>query len=133
MTQSVAYDLIVFEWLVIHIGCFLIYHIIQYMKTKPIVSQTLLDWIRIDFFAHVIFELILIGIIGSDLIINDHSKNFHKHMDWLFDMVIGWGAYTARIIVSIQLLVGIVVKHILIFHPDFLEKYEETQIMTVCR
>ena len=133
MAQSVAYDLIVFEWLVIHIGCFLIYHIIQYMKTKPIVSQTLLDWIRIDFFAHVIFELILIGIIGTDLIINDHSKNFHKHMDWFFDMLIGWGAYTARIIVSIQLLVGIVVKHILIFHPDFLEQYVETQIMTGCR
>ena len=101
------------------------------MKTKPIVSQTLLDWIRIDFFANVIFLLILVGVIDSMLVINKHSKNVQT--PWFFDMIVGWGAYTVRNTMSIQLLVGIVVKHILIFHPDFLEQYVETQIMTGCR
>ena len=129
--MEVAYDLIVFEWLAILFGCFLIYHIIQYMKTKPIASQTLLDWVRIDLFAHVIFELILVGVISTDFIVNEHSNNVQTY--WFYDMVVGWGAYTARIIVSIQLLVAIVVKHILIFHPNFLEEYEEIQIMRWCR
>ena len=129
--MEVAYDLIIFEWLAIFIGCFLIYHIIQYMKRKPIAIQTLLDWVRIDLFAHIIFELILVGVIQTDLIVNEHSNNVQTY--WFYDMVVGWGAYTARIIVSIQLLVAIVVKHILIFHPDFLEEYEEIHIMRWCR
>ena len=129
--MEVAYDLIIFEWLAIFIGCFLIYHIIQYMKTKPSAIQTLLDWVRIDLFAHIIFELILVGVIQTDLIVNEHSNNVQTY--WIYDVVVGWGAYTVRMISSIQLLVGIVVKHILIFHPDLLEHYEETQIMRWCR
>ena len=71
------------EWITILIGCYLIYHILQYLNIKPMASQTLLDGIRIQLFQYMIAECVIIGVIATVNICIVKTP-------WIIAMVLGW-------------------------------------------
>ena len=120
------YKLLVFEWIAIFIGCYLIYQILDYLKKKPLACQTLLDGIRIQLFQYMIVECIIIGVIASFTICKVETH-------WIIAMVLGWVGFTGRIIFCIQLLGDVTVRYIIIFNPDFLEDHEDNKILKYSR
>ena len=72
-----------FEWIAIIIGCYLIYHILQYLYTKPMASQTLLDGIRIQLFQYMIAECVIIGVVAT-------VNMCIVKTPWIIAMVLGW-------------------------------------------
>ena len=120
------YILLVFEWIAIFIGCYLIYQILDYLKKKPLACQTLLDGIRIQLFQYMIVECIIIGVIASFTICKVETH-------WIIAMVLGWVAFTSRIFFCIQLLEGVIVRYMVIFKPHFLEDYEDCKFLKYSR
>ena len=120
--------LLVFEWMAIFFGCYLIYQILDYLNKKPLACQTLLDGIRIQLFQYMIVECIIIGVVASFNICKVET-----HWDWIMAMVLGWVGFTGRMVFCIQLLEGVIVRYIVIFKPDFLEEYEDCKILKYSR
>ena len=81
--MEIKYLVVISEWIAIIIGCYLIYHILQYLHTKPMASQTLLDGIRIQLFQYMIAECVIIGVVATVNICVVKTP-------WIIANILGW-------------------------------------------
>ena len=114
--------LILFNWIVVVIGYFLIYQILGYLKNKPPGHFTILDGIYAQLLTH--YAITLIPISGISTI-----RYLFGPLPWILAFIFGFSTYTLTTLFSLYLSSSAIIRFLVVFYPHIFENINDSKIL----
>ena len=107
------------------IGAGIMYQIINYLKSKQLGFQTLLDCLYIQLMEYWIIEASMYSIA--------YALFEMQVTNWILAWIFGFGIYLAIALSSIHLMVCLLFQIVLIWFQDKIEDFEDQKVLTCIR
>ena len=111
---------VMFLWLAFTLGCYILYHLIDYMNNKPPGQQTLLDVL----YSKMLILYIAIGLIFS---INFTLQEV-EHRSMISTMLVGYGSSTLVFGVLIHFTICGALRFVMIYSPAYLSQVPDQKV-----
>ena len=124
--MDIALPFLILLWVLGYfLGAYLAYHLLDYLKNKPLGQQTLLDILYAQMFEYWVLSYFGFLTIFSLIEITP--------VPWIVAMVIGWSTTYIAISAHISIIISGSVKLILIVKQEMLESIADDTIQTILR
>ena len=110
----------------ITIGCFILYNIRTYLKTKSEGLKTLMDEFYITLISYWIWEAI-------SMVIGFSVKIFINEMPWYMAVIIGYEFFFVFLICYLHTLLSLICNFILIYKPNIVDEIEDAKIISLTK
>ena len=111
----------------ITIGCFILYNIRTYLKTKSEGLKTLMDEFYITLISYWIWEATISMVIGFSV------KIFINEMPWYMAVIIGYEFFFVFLICYLHTLLSLICNFILIYKPNIVDEIEDAKIISLTK
>ena len=114
--------LILFNWIVVIAGFFLIYQILGYLKNKPPGHFTILDGIYAQLLTY--YAITLIPVWGISTL-----RYLFGPLPWILAFVFGFSTYTLTTLFSLYLSSSAIIRFLVVFYPYIFENINDGKIL----
>ena len=107
----------------ISIGCFILYNIRTYLKTKSEGLKTLMNEFYVTLISYWIWEAI-------SMVIGFSVKIFFNEMPWFMAVIIGYEFFFVFLFCYLHTLLSLLCNFILIYKPNIVDEIQDAKIIT---
>ena len=107
----------------ISIGCFILYNIRTYLKTKSEGLKTLMNEFYVTLISYWIWEAI-------SMVIGFSVKIFFNEMPWFMALIIGYEFFFVFLFCYLHTLLSLLCNFILIYKPNIVDEIQDAKIIT---
>ena len=107
----------------ISIGCFILYNVRTYLKTKSEGLKTLMDEFYVTLISYWICEAV-------SMVIGFSVKIFINEMPWFMALIIGYEFFFVFLLCYLHTLLSLLCNFILIYKPIIVDEIQDAKIIT---
>ena len=106
----------------ISIGCFILYNVRTYLKTKSEGLKTLMDEFYVMLISYWIWEAI-------SMVVGFSVKIFFSKMPWFMAVIIGYEFFFVFLFCYLHTLLSLLCNFILIYKPNIVDEIQDAKII----